>query len=207
MHRPRPERRRTRGTERSLREIPHLGRGRQQSCGDATRRQRWQWRRHVAALVLGGVAAPLGGKRLSVASQCATLSLGQEVARRRAWSRRSTLALASLLSVAFGGVTVMSHAWPPSSWTRVSLTPSAASRVVFGFLGAGMGVSVFWFLVFQLPRQLHAAETRALAAENELRQAELARLRSYLHPYFLLNTLNAVAGLSDWLLTAPESTA
>jgi LytS/YehU family sensor histidine kinase len=50
-------------------------------------------------------------------------------------------------------------------------------------------------LVFYFPTQLGRARMRALSAENEQRKAELARLRANLHPHFLLNTLNAVAGL------------
>jgi LytS/YehU family sensor histidine kinase len=59
-----------------------------------------------------------------------------------------------------------------------------------------------WTLAFVLPELLDDARVRSLQAEkleaesDQLRTAaELARLRSHLEPHFLLNTLNAIAGL------------
>jgi LytS/YehU family sensor histidine kinase len=59
-----------------------------------------------------------------------------------------------------------------------------------------------WMLAFALPSMLEDArfrelEAQKLAAESQqLRSdAELARLRGHLEPHFLLNTLNAIAGL------------
>jgi signal transduction histidine kinase len=122
----------------------------------------------------------------SVAIQVATLSLGQGLARRRGWSRRTASGLNVLVSVAFGCVTVGLHSWganiPPLHFLVVAIV-------------VGLGVTGFWKLVFYYPEQLHDARTRALIAESEHRKAELARLRANLHPHFLLNTLNAVAGL------------
>ena len=150
-----------------------------------------------AALLFAGVAHAahdtLGGDRLlpallptlGFALQAAVLSLGQGLAERRKWSFAATWAGAALTSVACGMVTVAIH--PARAHSRVGLLLASAA--------AGAGVLMLWLLLFYFPTQLGRARTRALAAENEQRKAELERLRANLQPHFLLNTLNAVAGL------------
>jgi signal transduction histidine kinase len=73
--------------------------------------------------------------------------------------------------------------------------------VLFGFTNA-LGHFGLWTLAFALPVALDDARVRALEAEklrleaDRLRTAaELAGLRAQLEPHFLLNTLNAIAGL------------
>jgi len=73
--------------------------------------------------------------------------------------------------------------------------------VLFGFTNA-LGHFGLWTLAFALPVALDDARVRALEADKlrleaeRLRAAaELAGLRSHLEPHFLLNTLNAIAGL------------
>jgi LytS/YehU family sensor histidine kinase len=60
-----------------------------------------------------------------------------------------------------------------------------------------MGLTYFalWALVFVFPLIAEDARVRALEADKLRTHAELAQLRSNLEPHFLLNTLNAVAGL------------
>jgi signal transduction histidine kinase len=69
---------------------------------------------------------------------------------------------------------------------------SAALRV-----GFAMGVTNFglWALAFVFPFALEDARFRALEAQQLRTAAELSQLRSHLEPHFLLNTLNAIAGL------------
>src|SRR5712692_9470043 len=69
---------------------------------------------------------------------------------------------------------------------------SAALRI-----GFAMGLTNFglWALAFVFPFALEDARFRALEGQQLRTAAELARLRSHLEPHFLLNTLNAVAGL------------
>jgi signal transduction histidine kinase len=122
---------------------------------------------------------------LSIVLQVAALSAGQVVAERRGWSRAVSLALAVPASLLFGAATVSLH------YTQ----PGTLSHTLLETTGVGMGVFAFWLLVFYFPPKLHEARLRALAAEAGLQKAELARLRSNLHPHFLLNTLNAIAGL------------
>lgn len=64
-------------------------------------------------------------------------------------------------------------------------------------VGFMMGMTYFavWALVFVLPFVAEQARSRQLEAEKLRTLAELAQLRSHLEPHFLLNTLNAVAGL------------
>jgi signal transduction histidine kinase len=74
---------------------------------------------------------------------------------------------------------------------------SFAFGVVMGLLHSGV-----WALAFVFPYVAEDARMRAMEADKlriEAEQlksaAELARLRSQLEPHFLLNTLNAIAGL------------
>jgi anti-sigma regulatory factor (Ser/Thr protein kinase) len=66
--------------------------------------------------------------------------------------------------------------------------------VVVGFFD-GDALFGFWALLVDLPRRI-GAERRLEQERQALRQeAELARIRSALEPHFVLNTLNAIAGL------------
>ena len=64
-------------------------------------------------------------------------------------------------------------------------------------VGFAMGLTYFalWALAFVLPVAVEDVRVRALEADKLRTQAELAQLRSHLEPHFLLNTLNAIAGL------------
>lgn len=64
-------------------------------------------------------------------------------------------------------------------------------------IGFAIGLTSFalWVLAFILPFAMENARVRTLEAEKLRTQMELAQLRSHLEPHFLLNTLNAIAGL------------
>jgi LytS/YehU family sensor histidine kinase len=64
-------------------------------------------------------------------------------------------------------------------------------------VGFTMGLTYFalWALAFVLPVVVEHARVRALEADKLRTQSELAQLRAHLEPHFLLNTLNAIAGL------------
>jgi signal transduction histidine kinase len=73
--------------------------------------------------------------------------------------------------------------------------------VLFGFMSGQVNLGL-WALAFVFPFALEDARIRSLEADKlrleteKLRtSAELARLRAHLEPHFLLNTLNAIAGL------------
>ena len=52
-----------------------------------------------------------------------------------------------------------------------------------------------WALAFVYPFAVESARVRALEAQQLRSRNEVARLRAHLEPHFLLNTLNAIAGL------------
>src|SRR5208282_2135322 len=52
-----------------------------------------------------------------------------------------------------------------------------------------------WALAFAYPFAIDEAHVKDLEADQLRTAAELARLRAHLEPHFLLNTLNAIAGL------------
>jgi signal transduction histidine kinase len=64
-------------------------------------------------------------------------------------------------------------------------------------IGFTMGLTSYalWALAFVFPFAAEDARLRALESEKLRSEAELAQLRAHLEPHFLLNTLNAVAGL------------
>jgi len=124
--------------------------------------------------------------------------------RRRAPTMRtltSTLVIAILISgcfIAFFNLIllptypVLRGEGPPRS-----LAFSIAFGLVIGMLHTGV-----WALAFVYPYSAEDQRLRALEADklrleaDQLKiAAELARLRSQLEPHFLLNTLNAIAGL------------
>ncbi len=74
--------------------------------------------------------------------------------------------------------------------TGVSFVRSA----FFGILNAQLYFGV-WALAFVYPSAVESAQLRAFEAQELRSRAEVARLRAHLEPHFLLNTLNAIAGL------------
>src|SRR5262249_32313742 len=71
---------------------------------------------------------------------------------------------------------------------------SFARSALFGILNAQMYFGL-WALGFVYPFAVESAGVRALEAQQLRSEAELANLRAHLEPHFLLNTLNAIAGL------------
>ncbi|MBX3219331.1 MAG: histidine kinase [Labilithrix sp.] len=113
----------------------------------------------------------------------------------------SALIVALALATAFGAAYNLGlvHVWPSlrGEGPPRPLSFTLAFGLVVGILHAGV-----WALAFVFPYVAEDATLRALEADKlrlEAEQlksaAELARLRSQLEPHFLLNTLNAIAGL------------
>jgi len=65
---------------------------------------------------------------------------------------------------------------------------------LFGILNAQLYFGL-WSLAYAYPFALESARIRSLEAAQLRSEAELGRLRAHLEPHFLLNTLNAIAGL------------
>ena len=71
---------------------------------------------------------------------------------------------------------------------------SFARSTLFGVFNAQLYFGL-WALAFIYPLAVEGAGARALEAHELRSEVELARLRAHLEPHFLLNTLNAIAGL------------
>jgi signal transduction histidine kinase len=121
-------------------------------------------------------------------------------ARRRerssAWLVVVGLAVSGLLGSLFGGLLFLLAEHLPELGLRTSAVyPSTFLRsVLFGMTHAQSHFGL-WTLAFVLPIALEDARVRKLEAEQLRSAAELSRLRANLEPHFLLNTLNAIAGL------------
>ncbi len=105
-----------------------------------------------------------------------------------------TVAVAGSLGAAFGVVLwAISRQYP-----NVLLRPVPAFTVARGML-YGFSLGQFhmglWALAFAYPFAIDEARVKDLEAQQLRSAAELARLRAHLEPHFLLNTLNAIAGL------------
>jgi signal transduction histidine kinase len=121
-----------------------------------------------------------------VVVQCAALTLLHDLTERWRGHRALMWTAAPLLCAAFGQLVVLPHSGP------LHFSPAflGAAGVVVGLLVGGL-----WLFLFQVPRLVERTRLHALEVESLRREAELARLRVHLHPHFLLNTLNAIAGL------------
>jgi len=128
----------------------------------------------------------------AIVGQCAALSLGHSLALRWNAPRRAVWTGGLLVSAAFGVLILVLH--HGEGW---HLSPPAVAMAALALSGTllGVGIAGLWLLLFQLPRVVARARLHALEVESLRREAELSRLRVHLHPHFLLNTLNAIAGL------------
>lgn len=121
-----------------------------------------------------------------ILSQCAVLTLGEWLVSRWRLPRWSVWLGGALVSFSFGMLIFAPHSgdWH-SSWAML-----ARGGLLVGALVAGL-----WLLVFQVPLFVVRSRLHAMQVQSLRREAELSRLRVHLHPHFLLNTLNAIAGL------------
>lgn len=121
-----------------------------------------------------------------VVAQCVALTLLHDLTSRWRRHRQVMWWVGPILCAAFGQLIV----WPHSDRWHFSATFLGAGGVV-----VGLGVGAFWLFAFMAPQLVERARLQAQEVETLRREAELARLRVHLHPHFLLNTLNAIAGL------------
>jgi len=156
----------------------------------------------AATELLGGHTRPRVLLRLGVAALqmpllMLTLSASFEWAKRRRLGSVSTLvvgaSIAGVLGVLFGLLFwKIGDVYPAFRLRPDAVVPwrSAAWGFLFGQFHFGI-----WALAFVYPFAVEDARLRALEAERLKSDADLARLRAHLEPHFLLNTLNAIAGL------------
>jgi signal transduction histidine kinase len=127
-----------------------------------------------------------------------TLSSSFEWAQRRRLGSVANLvtgaALAGALGALFGLIFwKIGDAYPAFRMRPGPSVPpwrSAAWGFLFGQFHFGI-----WALAFVYPFAVEDARLRAMEAERLKTEADLARLRAHLEPHFLLNSLNAIAGL------------
>ncbi|MBN2526531.1 MAG: histidine kinase [Deltaproteobacteria bacterium] len=124
---------------------------------------------------------------MAIVLQAFILFVGYAVVERRGWMGKNALFVAVLFSMVWGWLVVRLH---------VPVSVKSPELVWFWYGITGLIVLGCWMLVFYFPKKLDDERERVLVAESARAKAELAQLRSNLHPHFLLNTLNTVAGLT-----------
>jgi signal transduction histidine kinase len=121
--------------------------------------------------------------------------------RRRMSAGRGMLAgvaIATCFGCAFGLLYGVIALHQPQ--LRLHMPPTNSDALVvarsslFGILNAQMYFGL-WALAVVYPFAVEGARVRDLEALELRSRAELARLRAHLEPHFILNTLNAIAGL------------
>jgi len=125
------------------------------------------------------------------------LSLAHRYTLRRRFGALGTLlttvGVAGVSGVLFGvALTLLAQHYPAFRHPEraPSLLRGVAFGLIFGQLHAGL-----WAMAFVYPFAAEDARLRALEAERLRTAIEAAQLRAHLEPHFLLNTLNAIAGL------------
>lgn len=107
-------------------------------------------------------------------------------------SAATSVSVAVTLATAFWG---LGHWFPMLREAFPGEMANSFLAVLIAAVALGMMHLGIFALAFVYPFAAHDARVRALEAEKLRTAAELARLRGHLEPHFLLNTLNAIAGL------------
>lgn len=111
--------------------------------------------------------------------------------------------VAAVVGALFGALWWLAiQRFPALRLTSTAVPPPTLERSVLSGVTWAMSHFGLWGLAFLLPRVVELGRIRSLErdkvqleAEKLRAAAELARLRAHLEPHFLLNTLNAIAGL------------
>jgi signal transduction histidine kinase len=122
-------------------------------------------------------------------------SLVQRTAAKRQLRPFAVVLVAMVIAIGIGAL-VTSTLWLAlrGTLTFQSRTPWSLSRALtFGGVWGATTLGL-WALAFVFPQSIEHEKLR-LESEKLKAAAEVARLRSHLEPHFLLNTLNAIAGL------------
>jgi len=126
------------------------------------------------------------------------LSASFEWAKRRRLGSIATLmigaGIAGVLGVLFGLIFWKIGTVYPEFRLRPGTVVPPWRSAAFGFLFGQFNFGI-WALAFIYPFAVEDARNHALEAERLKSDADVARLRAHLEPHFLLNTLNAIAGL------------
>jgi two-component sensor histidine kinase len=126
------------------------------------------------------------------------LSIAFEWGARRRWEPPRMLLMSVSVAAVMGVLFGLAFCFVGMSFPSLSTSwrhPISYGRAsMFGLVFALFHCSV-WALAFVYPYAADDARHRAVEAERLRTAAELTRLRSQLEPHFILNTLNAIAGL------------
>jgi signal transduction histidine kinase len=152
--------------------------------------------------VSGKESARLVARLVCMACELPLLMVALTAAFRRSIHGSATavrgLALGAAIATAFGCVFGVAYGAVamrvPALRLHYPNGVSLARTTVFGVLSAQMYFGL-WSLVVAYPFAVESARIRAHEAARLRSEAEVARLRAHLEPHFLLNTLNAIAGL------------
>jgi signal transduction histidine kinase len=106
----------------------------------------------------------------------------------------ASVAIATIVGAVFGFLFGVAALHIPELRLHSPNGVSLVRSTLFGVLNAQMYFGL-WALGFVYPFAVESAGVRALEAQQLRSEAELAHLRAHLEPHFLLNTLNAIAGL------------
>ena len=158
----------------------------------------------ITQILAGHARGPIAAQLALWVLQMALIALALNwnyatMTRRRAGPFRN-VASSALIAGGIGIVcsyvySVMMVRWPE---LRIRPGPPQATPLVraltFGSM-TGLLHGGFWAMAFVFPFAAEDARIRALEADRLRGAAELAHLRAHLEPHFMLNTLNAIAGL------------
>jgi signal transduction histidine kinase len=140
----------------------------------------------------------LGVAALQMPLLMLTLSASFEWATRRRLGSITTLLMGAAIAGALGALFGLFFWKMGEMYPAFRIRPAAVvapwRALAFGFLFGQFHFGI-WALAFVYPFAVEDARLRALEAERLKSDADLARLRAHLEPHFLLNTLNAIAGL------------
>ncbi|HSO36918.1 MAG TPA: histidine kinase [Labilithrix sp.] len=140
----------------------------------------------------------LGVAALQMPLLMLALSASFEWATRRRLGSIATLLMGAAIAGALGALFGLFFWKMGEAYPAFRLRPGALvapwRSAAWGFLFGQFHFGI-WALAFVYPFAVEDARLRALEAERLKSDADLARLRAHLEPHFLLNTLNAIAGL------------
>jgi signal transduction histidine kinase len=153
-------------------------------------------------LVAGRDSARILARMTFMALELPLLMFALSLAFRRSIRRRMPairgLVIGIVIATAIGSLFGALHGLFALHFAQLRLHfPNGVSvprSTLFGVLNAQLYFGV-WALAFVYPFAVESTSVRALEAHQLRSQAEVARLRAHLEPHFLLNTLNAIAGL------------
>lgn len=111
-----------------------------------------------------------------------------------AWSVAATIPVIALFYLADLGITTLD---PTLSCVMLDGQPTTVAAALGLALADGIGICLLLAAVVFLPLFARAHDDRNQELEIVRRDADLLRIRSHLEPHFVLNSLNAVAGMLE----------